>query len=111
MVFEWKISYISEKQQVWQNNLDKISFILVENTDKEYKSTVLVDLLWEKVDLINPYKVWTVVRASLNFRTSEYNWRYFNNISAWRIDSLDGSSPAPVNDTPKEETEDEDLPF
>jgi hypothetical protein len=91
--------------------LDKISFILVENTDKEYKSSIVIDLLWEKVDLISSYKVWDVVKASLNFRTSDYNWRYFNNISAWRIDTLDGSSPAPVNNTKKEEAEDEDLPF
>jgi hypothetical protein len=45
MVFEGKISFISEKQQVGQNNLDKISFILVENTDKEYKSSIVIDLL------------------------------------------------------------------
>jgi hypothetical protein len=71
----------------------------------------VIDLLWEKTDLISSYQVWTIVKASLNFRTSEYNGRYFNNISAWRIDSLDGSAPAPKNNVAKKEAEEEDLPF
>ena len=44
-----------------------------------------------------------MVQASLNFRASEYNGKYYNNITAWRIDKKDGSSAAPEGD--------DDLPF
>lgn len=108
MNFEGVITFIGEQTEVGQNNLPKITFVVEENNDKEYKSSLAVDLLWEKVDMIKAHKVGDAVKLGLNFRTSEYNGRHFTNISAWRIEPVDGSAPAAA---PAADKSNEDLPF
>ncbi len=106
MTFDWIITFISAEETVGQNNLPKISFVLEENTDKEYKWSVSVDILWEKVELIKQYKVWDAVTAHLNFRANEYNGKRYNRVSAWRIEGATAAAPATEG---WEKTE--DLPF
>lgn len=43
------------------------------------------------------------ITVHLNSRSREYNGRYYNSISAWRIEKAAAGAPAPA--------EDEDLPF
>ena len=86
MTFEWKITFISEETLVWQKQLPKISFVVEEESDKEYKNTVLVDLLWERTEMIKQYSVGDHVKVYLNFRVSEFNDKRYNNIWAWKIE-------------------------
>ncbi len=108
MNFEGTIIFISEEQVVGQNNIPKITFVLEENTDREIKSSVAIDVLWEKVELIKSHKIWDIIRASLNFKASEYNGKQYNRISCRKIEwqwsnSNSSSQPKPSND--------DDLPF
>lgn len=98
MEFEWIIKVIGEKEVI-NDKLSKLTFVLEESTDKEYKGSMAIEVFNDKIDLIKAFKVGDEVRAGLNFRSREYKWRYFNSISAWRIDSIS-------NDTTSE-----DLPF
>jgi len=107
MTFEWKILFISEQVEVGQNNLAKITFTLEENTDREFKSSISIDLLWEKTDLIKNYKVWDMIKVYLNFKANEYNWKRYNRISARKVEWLESQN----NPSPKAEKQDEDLPF
>lgn len=86
MTFEWKIIFIWEEILVWKNQLPKISFVVEEESDKEYKNTVLVDLLWERTEMIKQYKVGDHVKVFLNFRVTEFNEKRYNNIGAWKIE-------------------------
>ena len=86
MTFEWKITFISEETLVWQKQLPKISFVVEEESDKEYKNTVLVDLLWERTEMIKQYKEGDHVKVYLSFRVSEFNEKRYNNIWAWKIE-------------------------
>lgn len=109
MTFDGIITYIGPKETVWQNALPKQSFVLQENSDKEYKSTIMIDLLKEKIDLLQGYSVGDAVKVSLNFRANEYNGRRYNSITArkiegqWSAGSSSSSKKAPADD--------EDLPF
>jgi hypothetical protein len=100
MTFEWKITFISEETLVWQKQLPKISFVVEEESEKEFKNAILVDLLGEKTELIKQYNIWDHVKVYLNFRVSEFNWRHYNNIGAWKIEWWESSS-----------TGGDDLPF
>ena len=102
MVIEGKILFISEETIVGQKQLPKISFVIEENSDREFKNSIMVDLLGEKTELIKSFKVGDIIRVSLNYRAREYDGRRFNSIGARKIESLGGSSTAPGND---------DLPF
>jgi len=106
MDFEGIITAIGKEEEVWQNNLKKLTFVIEENSDKEYKNSFAVDLFWDKVELIKSYKVWDVVKLGMNFRAKEYKDRWFNSISAWKIDALNWWQKASV-----EKTDDDDLPF
>lgn len=105
MQYEGKIIHIGDVETVGQNALQKRTVVLEEYSDKEYKWGISFDLIKDKVELINSFKVWDLVKASLNFRTnySENTQRYYTSISAWRIDGLSGSDNSSAQD--------DDLPF
>jgi len=86
MTFEGTIIFISDEVLVGQKQLPKISFVVEENTDREFKNSLMIDLLWERTELIKQYKVWDHVKVSLNYRAREYDGRRFNSIWAWKIE-------------------------
>lgn len=106
MNFEGKITKKWALQQVWKNNLDKISLLLEEVNDKEYKASIKVDFLKDIAREVNEnYKEWMHVSVDLNSRVSEYNWKYYNNITWWRINQTKTDEQSTPLDTA------EDLPF
>lgn len=107
MEFEWIITMMWVEETVWQNNLRKISFVLEEESDKEFKSSISVDSFGDKVDMIKEFKQWDKVKVGLNFRAREYNGRRFNGISAWKIDRLEWANSSSKPSAPA----DDDLPF
>lgn len=104
MEFVGVIKTIGKEEEVGSNGLKKLTFVLEENSDKEYKSSMAIDLFNDKIELIKAYKVGDVVKAGLNFRAREYNGRWFNSVGAWRIESDNGAGAAAGGG-------DDDLPF
>lgn len=86
MTIEGKIIFISEETLVGQKQLPKISFVVEEDSDKEYKNSLMIDLLGERTELIKQYKVDDHVKVFLNYRAKEYDGRRFNSIWAWKIE-------------------------
>ena len=80
MTFEGTIIFISDEVLVGQKQLPKISFVVEENTDREFKNSLMIDLLGEKTELIKQYNVGDHVKVSLNYRAREYDGRRFNSI-------------------------------
>ena len=104
MEFEGIVTILGEEEKIGQNEIPKKTFVLEEDTDREYKGSMAVDVFNDKISLLDGVAIWDKVKVWLNFRSREYNGRYFNSISAWRLDKMDGGSAAPANT-------DEDLPF
>jgi hypothetical protein len=104
MNFEWIITMIGNEETVWQNNLRKITFVIEEESDREFKWSIAVDIFGDRVDMMKDFKVWDKVNAALNSRAREYNGRRFNSISAWRLEKANWSSSSNSNN-------DNDLPF
>ena len=89
MEFYGKVIAITPIEKIGEKQLDKLSVVLEEVTDKEWKASMAVDLFGEKVNLIDGVKVGDNITAYLNFRANESKkeaGKYFNSISAWRID-------------------------
>jgi acyl dehydratase len=109
MIFEGVITYIGPEETVGQNALPKRSFVVQENTDKQYKDTLMIDLLKDKIEFIKPYRVGDVVKVYLSTRANEYNGKYFNSIGAWKIEgqASGGGKSAPATSS----STDDDLPF
>jgi len=104
MEFEGIITSIGKEEEIGKNGLKKLTFVVEENSDREYKSSMAIDLFNDKIDLIKVYKVGAMVKVGLNFRAREYNDRWFNSIGAWRIDGGSATSA-------KASESNEDLPF
>ncbi|MDD2537163.1 MAG: DUF3127 domain-containing protein [Candidatus Absconditabacteria bacterium] len=100
MTIEGKIIFISEETIVGQKQLPKISFVIEENSDREFKNSLMIDLLGDKSDMIKSFKEGDAVRVFLNYRAREYDGRWFNSIGAWKIESMGGSSASSNDDLP-----------
>jgi len=107
MEFEGIITQLGKAEEIWDKGFKKLSFVVEEISEREYKSSMSVELFNDKIDLIWDYKVGDSVKLSLNFRAREYNGRWFNSISAWRIEAM-GAAPAAKAETA---VKDDDLPF
>jgi hypothetical protein len=82
----------------------KREFVLNEPHD-QYPQDILFQLTQKNVDVLDKFVEGQEVEVSFRIRGREYNGKYFNNIEAWRVESL-GEAPkaTPVN-------EEEPLPF
>ncbi len=101
MQFNWKITKVWEKQTS-AKGFEKITVVLEENTDKEFKSSIAVDFGWKNLNQVSWLKVWDVIIAHLNFRASEYNGKDYNNVSCWKVEK---------NNSMFTESTDDSLPF
>ncbi|PID35045.1 MAG: hypothetical protein CR971_00070 [candidate division SR1 bacterium] len=108
MEFEGIITFLGKEEEVGQNGLRKLTFVLEEDTDREYKASMAIDLFNEKIDMIKEYKQGDKIKVGLNFRAREYNGRWFNSIGAWRIEKLgDGATGTAAANS----AGNDDLPF
>ena len=92
MTLEGKIIFISEETLVGQKQLPKVSFVIEEASDREFKNSLMIDLLGDRVDLIKQYNVGDHVKVFLNYRAKEYEGKRYNSIGAWKIEWNAGAS-------------------
>jgi translation initiation factor IF-3 len=84
---------------------------IVVETDEKFPQKISIELGGDKTTLTDIYKVGDNVSVSINLRGREWtdpktgSTRYFNTISAWKIDRAEGNSQ------PVLEEEQGDLPF
>ena len=78
----------------------------------------MIEFVQDKTELINAYNVGDKVKVSINVGGREWvnpqgETKYFNSITGWRVEKLEGSSPAPFEPAPVNNTVDpsDDLPF
>ncbi|MCO6563892.1 MAG: DUF3127 domain-containing protein [Apibacter sp.] len=105
---------------------------VVITTEEQYPQHILIELLGDRVDIINSFNVGEDVRVSINIRGREWvnpqgETKYFNSITGWRIEKLMPVSSGMVQENPMtspsayvspspsaptmQEEDDDDLPF
>ncbi|MCD8482406.1 MAG: DUF3127 domain-containing protein [Verrucomicrobia bacterium] len=78
--------------QTFPSGFTKREFVVT--TDERFPQDIKLDLLKEKTDLVNGYKVGDAVTVQFDLRGREYNGRYYNDLTAWKIERGAGSSSA-----------------
>lgn len=115
MLIRWKIVWVWEKETITKQDgtsLSKISFVVEENSDREYKDAVLLDMYGERADMFaETYKEWDVVTATFGGRVRDYTnkegiTRKICSLNGIRVE-LEWKS----NTYTKPKQEEEDLPF
>jgi hypothetical protein len=95
---------------------------VVITTEEQYPQHILVELLGDRVDIINSFVVGNDVTISINIRGREWvnpqgETKYFNIITGWKIERITPSVPKRekpqylIPPSYNSEQDEEDLPF
>lgn len=82
---------------------------IVVTTSETYPQHIAIDFMGDKITQINNFEVGNPVVVSINIRGNEYNGKYYNSISGWKIANTIGQ----VNNNDQQPAREkvEDLPF
>ena len=96
---------------------------LVIETQEQYKQTIPVDFVKDRIDLLDKFKVGDDVTVAYNLRGNEYKGKYFCSLNGWKIQHASSTgdethTAAPYSQTPATTTNplldddtDDNLPF
>jgi len=94
----------------------KREFIIQDNKNPEYPEFIKVELIQDKVELLNSLNVGDEINVLINIKgrkweDKEGNIKYFNSIQGWKIES-EGSNMNQENEQENiNQDSDDDLPF
>lgn len=122
-----KIKVINETQS-FPSGFTKREFVVT--TGDKYPQDLKFEIVKDKCSLLDAFELGQDVQVTFDIRGNEYNGKYFVNLSCWKIQASDGSSPAPsrpakepsrgaapanaepaMNDLRDEDDFDDDVPF
>jgi hypothetical protein len=89
-------------------------FILTDNSNDKYPQHISIQLTQDKCSLIDNYAIGSELIVSININGKEWSnpatgeIKYFNTISAWKIEGEKVSQQTPVA---SEQPQGDDLPF
>jgi hypothetical protein len=86
-----KIIVINETETFGANGFQKREFV-VEVEDGNYPQKIKFELVKDKTNLIDEYRVGQKIKVHFNIRGSEYNGKYYTSLSAWRLEGGGGSN-------------------
>ena len=81
-----------EETQTFESGFQKRTLVI--HNGEQYRPYVAIDFLKDRIDLLDKYKVGNAVTVSVNIGNDYYKDKLFNNISGWRIQASEGSTPA-----------------
>lgn len=88
-----------EETQTFESGFQKRTLVI--NNGEQYRPFIAIDFLKDRIDLLDKYKEGDAVTVSVNIGNDYYKDKLFNNISGWRIQSAEGSTPAENTHTAK----------
>tara|TARA_Y100000782_G_C10188538_1_gene268586 strand:- start:10703 stop:11080 length:378 start_codon:yes stop_codon:yes gene_type:complete len=110
--------------QTFNSGFKKLEFVVT--TQEQYPQDLKLELVQDKVDLINGMNKGDEVKAQVNLRGNEYQGRYFVNLQAWRVEKVQpeassnpgmpspppsSGAPLPNEPAPFDTDGEDDLPF
>ena len=90
------IKMIDETKVVNASGFRKRDFVVT--TDEQYPQHIIINLIQDKCDMLNNFQVGEQVKVHINIRGREWvnpegQVKYFNDISAWKIDKISATNP------------------
>lgn len=106
-----------------KNGQWKKQFFVLDFMEGNYPKKVSISFWGDKTDALKGLQPGQNVKVSFNVESREYNGRWYTDVKAWRLETLDGSQQGNSNSGPGQEPEfsssdnqfsggpDNDLPF
>jgi hypothetical protein len=111
-----KIKLIQD-EQTFDSGFRKREVIVIVD-DGKYPQEISLEFVQDKADLLTSFSVDQEVTIAFNLRGREYNGRYFNNLTGWKISAQNGAAPSapeqsfsPPSSSPSADPFDDDIPF
>ena len=95
MEFTWKITQILELESIGENWTPKQSIVVEEITERDYPASIVVDFWRDNTETISSFDVGDEVKVHLNSRAREYNGRWYNSISGWKVEKVSSEDNSP----------------
>ncbi len=94
----------------------KREFIIQDNKNPEYPEYIKIELIQDKVELLNALNVGDEINVLINIKgrkweDKEGNIKYFNSIQGWKIESERGNMNQENEQENINQDSDDDLPF
>ena len=94
----------------------KREFIIQDNKNPEYPEYIKIELIQDKVELLNSLNVGDEINVLINIKgrkweDKEGNIKYFNSIQGWKIESESGNMNQENEQENINQDSDDDLPF
>jgi LEA14-like dessication related protein len=89
MKFEGLVTYVGPVEKIGENETLKQTIVLTEDSDKEYKGAVALDVWKDKTEYSSSLKLGDKIEAEINSKASEYNGKYYNRLSMWKFNKVD----------------------
>ena len=94
----------------------KREFIIQDNKNPEYPEYIKVELIQDKVDLLNSLSVGDEINVLINIKgrkweDKEGKIKYFNSIQGWKIESENSNMNQENDQENINQDSDDDLPF
>ena len=109
MDFTGKIIYKGKRETIGQNGMEKLSLVLEEISDKDYKSSLMIECFKDKIDMVENLGVGDTIKAYVNPRAREYNGRWYNTVACRKVDIIAQGGAAGASDGGYDDND--DLPF
>jgi hypothetical protein len=68
--------------------------VVVTVDDGKYPQDISLEFVQDKADLLSNFAAGHEVTIAFNLRGREYNGRYFNNLTGWKITPQNGAAPS-----------------
>jgi hypothetical protein len=86
---------VIEPKQTFASGFEKQEFVIT--TEEQYPQHIKLELVKEKISLLQGMNVGDTVTASFNLRGSEYNGKYYVNLQAWKLQKGVATPTAPAS--------------
>jgi len=90
MNIKGNIHLIGTTEEVGSNGFTKR--LVVIETQEQYKQTIPIYFVKDKISILDNYEVGDTVDVSVNVRGNEYNGKYYVNLQGWKIEKTAGSN-------------------
>jgi hypothetical protein len=99
MKFEGLVTYVGPVEKIGEKETLKQTIVLTEDSEKEYKGSISLDVWGEKTEYSSRMKLGDKIEAEINSKAREYNGKYYNSLSMWKFNKLDGQAVDVKNDS------------
>tara|TARA_B100000959_G_C14954597_1_gene613140 strand:+ start:264 stop:611 length:348 start_codon:yes stop_codon:yes gene_type:complete len=94
----------------------KREFIIQENKNPEYPEYIKVELIQDKVSLLDSLNIGDEINVLINIKGRKWedkdgNMKYFNSIQGWKIESENQNTTQEISSENISQENEEDLPF